>query len=100
MDGGGSVLVVGGGSECSASFLWETSFSFDAFVGFEVAFVVPTPVGWVIAEASAVDWAMVEASVVGWIVVGALGVDWVVVRALGAVVAWEVGGATIYSAGG
>ena len=64
MDGGGSALVVGGGSDCSASFPWETffyfgflwkfqvafvaasfpwetSFPFDACVGSEVAFVVP-----------------------------------------------------------
>ena len=39
IDGGGSALVVGGGSGCLASFPWETSFSFYAFGGLEVGFV-------------------------------------------------------------
>ena len=47
-DGGGSVLVVGGGLECSASFSLETSFSLvRALIGFDVTWVVPTSVGWV-----------------------------------------------------
>ena len=45
-DGGGSVLVVGGGLECSASFSLETSFSLvGALVGSEVTWVVPASVG-------------------------------------------------------
>ena len=39
MDGGGSSLVVGGGSDYSTSLPWETSFSFGAFRGSEIAFV-------------------------------------------------------------
>ena len=55
MDGGGLVLVTSGGSECSTSFLLETSFSFSAFIGSEVTFVVPISAGQVTAEALAVD---------------------------------------------
>ena len=66
VDGGGSALFVGDGSECSVSFPWETffsfcaiggsevvfmavsfpwetSFPFDACVGIEMAFMVPMP---------------------------------------------------------
>ena len=37
--GGGSALVIGGDSNCPASFPWETSFSFGAFGGSEMALV-------------------------------------------------------------
>ena len=46
VDEGGSMLVVGGGLECSASFSLETSFSLvGALVGSEVTWVVPALVG-------------------------------------------------------
>ena len=96
MDGGGSALVVRGGSKCLVSFpwettfffgafagpkmalgvaffSWETSFSFEAYVGSEVAFVVPTPAGWLAAEALAVDKAVVRALPAAWTVGGTLG---------------------------
>ena len=43
VDGGGSVLVASGGSECSTSFPLETFFSFGALGA--VTFVVPRSVG-------------------------------------------------------
>lgn len=110
---GGSALVVGGDSDRLSSFPWETSFSFGAFGGSEVAFVaasfpretffhfdtyvgskvalvVPTLASWVVAETLVVDEA----------VAGALPAGWAVVGALGAVIAWEAGGVAIRSAGG